>query len=65
MKSLADKQRSDRSFDIWDRVYLKLQPYRQVSVAMRPYNKLVVQYYGSYSIAAKIGVVAYKFLLPA
>lgn len=64
MKDLADKHRSDRSFEVGDWVYLKLQPYRQVSVATRPFNKLAAKYYGPYPIDAKVGVVAYKLLLP-
>ncbi|KAF3665039.1 hypothetical protein FXO37_11211 [Capsicum annuum] len=64
MKSLADKHRSDRSFEVRDWVYLKLQPYRQISIVVRPNNKLAAKYYGPYPIAAKVGVVAYKLLLP-
>lgn len=29
MKQMADQRRSERSFDVGDWVYLKLQPYRQ------------------------------------
>lgn len=64
MKDLADRHRSDRCFEVGDWVYLKLQPYRQVSVVVRPFNKLVAKYFGPYPIAAKVGVVAYKLLLP-
>lgn len=34
MKHQADKHRSERSFDIGDRVYLKLQPHVQSYVAL-------------------------------
>lgn len=44
---------------------MKLQPYRQVSVASRPFNKLAAKYYGPYVVEAKIGVVAYRLLLPS
>lgn len=64
MESLAEKHRSERSFEVRDQVYLKLQPYKQVSITVRPYNKLSAKYYGSYPIVAKVGVVAYKLLLP-
>ncbi len=49
---------------ISDWVYLKLQPYRQLSLAARS-PKLAAQYYGPFEIIAKIGEVAYKLQLPA
>jgi hypothetical protein len=33
MKSQADKHRSERSFDVGDMVYVRLQPYIQSSLA--------------------------------
>nr|XP_009775422.1 PREDICTED: uncharacterized protein LOC104225346 [Nicotiana sylvestris] len=65
MKDTANQHRSERSFEVGDWVYLKLQPYRQILVASRPFNKLAAKYYGPYPIAAKIGLVAYKLLMPA
>ncbi|XP_070035185.1 uncharacterized protein [Nicotiana tomentosiformis] len=65
MKDLTNKHRSYRSFEVGDWVYLKLQPYRQVSATSMPFNKLVAKYYGPYPIDAKVEVVAYKLLLPA
>lgn len=35
MKQLVDRKRSERSFGVGDWVYLKLQPYRQMSVVNR------------------------------
>lgn len=35
MKFFADRKRSDREFQVGDWVYLKLQPYKQQSVAIR------------------------------
>jgi ribosomal protein L21E len=35
MKRQADKRRSERSFAVGDKVFLKLQPYVQSSVAHR------------------------------
>ena len=39
MKQLADKRRSDRALEIGDLVFMKLHPYRQVSVAFRSVNR--------------------------
>jgi hypothetical protein len=36
MKQQADKNRSDRQFEVGDQVYLKLQPYIQTSIAIVP-----------------------------
>lgn len=65
MKWFADKKRSDRSFVQGDWVFLKLQPYRQKSVAMRHNMKLAPRYYGPFQVIQKIGTVAYKLELPS
>lgn len=64
-KQQADKNRSERSFELGDFVYLKLQPYVQTSVATRASHKLSFRYFGPYQIIAKVAEVAYKLLLPA
>ena len=64
MKLQADKKRRDKSYEIGDRVYLKLQPYRQGSIADRSFRKLRHKYYGLYEIIAKVGAVAYRLALP-
>jgi len=64
MTTIANKRRSDRSFEVKDYVYLKLQPYRQQSTAVRVSHKLAAKYYGPYQVLAKVGTVAYMLNLP-
>jgi hypothetical protein len=64
MVQLANRKRSDRQFIPGDLVYLKLQPYRQKSIARRSSQKLALKFYRPYSVLKKIGSVAYKLPLP-
>jgi hypothetical protein len=50
MVQLANKKRSERIFKIGDWAYLKLQPYRQNSIAQRKSQKLAAKYFGPYQI---------------
>src|SRR4051812_22782689 len=45
MKAQADKKRTERTFSVGDSVFVKLQPYVQVSVARRSNHKLSFRYY--------------------
>jgi len=60
----ANKKRSDKSFEVKDYVYLKLQPYRQQSISHRSSKQLAANYYGLYQVIVKVGTVAYKLDLP-
>jgi hypothetical protein len=64
IKNQADKHRSDRQFSVGDDVLLKLQPYVQSTVVVRPSAKMALKYYGPYKVLARVGVAAYKIQLP-
>ncbi|KAL8122756.1 hypothetical protein AgCh_010945 [Apium graveolens] len=64
MKYFADQNRTDRTFEKGDWVYLKLQPYRQQSVAIRSSLKLTTKFFGPFQILDKIVTVAYRLKLP-
>ncbi|GAU19157.1 hypothetical protein TSUD_79800 [Trifolium subterraneum] len=64
MKKQADKHRRDISYQVGDFVLIKLQPYRQHSVALRKNQKLGMRYFGPFEIIACVGTIAYKLNLP-
>lgn len=64
MRHYANRGKTERTFQVGDHVYLKLQPYMQTSVAKRPNQKLSAKYYSPYQVLQKIGTVAYRIELP-
>lgn len=64
MKKYADAKCKFVEYQLGDMVLIKLQPYRQHSVALHRNQKLGMRYFGSFPIIEKIGIVAYKVLLP-
>ena len=64
MKFYADRNRSEREFDIGDWVYLRLQPYQQTFVTLRRNLKLAPRFFGPFQVISRIGSMAYRLQLP-
>lgn len=47
-----------------DLVYVKHQPYRQITLRAHRHQKLGLRYFGPFSVVERIGKVAYRLLLP-
>ena len=62
-KSYADKRRKDLEFEVEDRVFLKLSPWKGV-VRFGKRGKLSPHYIGPFEIVERIGQVAYRLDLP-
>ena len=66
MKQQAYQHCSERSFNVGDWVFLRLQPYKQMSLKnTEKDNKLSPKYYDPYKVLQKIGSLDYKLELPA
>ena len=64
MTWFANKKRVDRSFEVGDQVYLRLQPYKQSPVQSKQFGNLAPHFYGPFQIVQKVGQVSYKLDLP-
>jgi hypothetical protein len=66
MKQKTNQHHSERSFEVGDWVFLRLQPYKQLSLKQaKKDNKLSPKYFGPYKVLQNIGTMAYKLELPA
>ena len=64
MKQVADAKRTERTFKVGDFVYLRLQPFRQTSLAWRENKKLAPKFFGPFPVLEWVGQVAYRLQLP-
>ncbi|GKE48263.1 putative reverse transcriptase domain-containing protein [Tanacetum coccineum] len=62
-KSYADKRRKPLEFEVGDRVLLKVSPWSDV-VRFGKKGKLAPRYVGPFIILERIGLVAYRLMLP-
>jgi hypothetical protein len=54
----------ERTFEVGDLVYLRLQPYRQACIKRSRAEKIQPRFFGPYRISRRIGAVAYELDLP-
>ena len=64
MTQKANAHRRELQLNIGDCMLVRLQPYRQTSLAQRASQKLAKKYYGPFTILERVGPVAYKLNLP-
>ncbi|KAL4290180.1 hypothetical protein GQ457_14G026510 [Hibiscus cannabinus] len=64
MKNQAEKHRRETELDEGSWAFVRLQPYRQLSLRMRRNQKLSPRFFGPYRVKQRIGSVAYKLELP-
>ena len=62
-KSYADMKRKDISYEIGEKVFLKVSPWKKV-MRFGKKGKLSPRFIGPYEVIEKVGPVAYKLALP-
>ena len=63
MKQQVDRHRTEREFELVDWVFVRIQPYKQLSLKQQGKNKLAPKFYGPYQIIRKMSNVAYELKL--
>ncbi|GJX77267.1 ty3-gypsy retrotransposon protein [Tanacetum coccineum] len=61
----ANRSHREVEFNVDDKVLVKLQLYRQITLAKRFSNKLSKRYYGLFKVLERVGKVAYHLKLPS
>jgi ribosomal protein L21E len=64
MKKYADLNRTPRTFQVGDMVYLKVQPHIESALGQGHSLKLSSRFYGPFRVTQKVGQSAYNLLLP-
>ena len=65
MKQQVDQHWGEINFEVGDCIFLRLQPYKQISLMQKNKdNKLAPKYNDSYKVLQRIGSMAYKLDLP-
>jgi len=54
LKKQADQNRTEREFEVEDWVFVRIKPYKQLSLKQHRKNKLAPKFYGTYQINRKI-----------
>jgi hypothetical protein len=65
MKQQAYQHRSEREFEVGNWVFMRLQPYKQISLKQQKKDTtLAPKYYAPYKVLQRIESMAYKLELP-
>ncbi|CAN0928880.1 hypothetical protein LINGRAHAP2_LOCUS36726 [Linum grandiflorum] len=64
MAHYYNQGRTDTQFNEGDWVYVKLPPYRQITLSQRRDHKLAPKWFGLYQVSGCISKLAYRLLLP-
>ena len=62
-KSYADMRRKDNRYEIGEKVFLKVSPWKKVMRFMKN-GKLSLRFIGPYEVIEKVGPVTYRLTLP-
>ena len=66
VKQQPDQHCSERSFEVGDCVFLRLKPYKKMSLKQaKKDNKLLPKYYGLYKVLQNIDTTTYKLEFPS